>query len=300
VPALRNGVICALLAFCTLQPVESEPESLEHRLLFQPHQGRVAGPKDAGLPVQDLYFDTEDGVTLNAWWLPAKPGQGTVLYFHGNGGNVSYMGATMEQFRRCGLGAFLVDYRGYGMSMGHPTEAGLYKDAAAAYRECLQRGISPAKLIIHGQSLGGGVAVFLASQKPCAGLIVESSFTSARHLAKLKYGAVAAAIMHSQFPSVQMISKVSCPVLVIHGTLDEVIPVAMGREVYAAVRSRKALWIVEGAGHNNLRSLAGDDYGGKIRAFAMDCLKRSSKTPARSGSTDPIPGAASLMSNRQN
>ncbi|MBT9587220.1 alpha/beta hydrolase [bacterium] len=268
----------AFLAFAALlsrylqarppHPDMSAVEQLpEQKLIYHPTRGRTLDPGSLGLGIKDLYFAAEDKVRLNAWWLPAPPGAPTVLYFHGNGGSLSGMQPTLTYFHRAGFGALLVDYRGYGLSQGYPSEAGLQKDARAAYQQCLKRGVKPQQLLIHGQSLGGAVAVQLASEKPCAGLILESTFTSAKDMARRLYGGVAAATLHTHYCSVTTVASLKVPVLVMHGDQDSMIPASMGRALFAAAPQPKEFWMVKGADHNNLRVLAGPEYVERLRRF---------------------------------
>ena len=176
---------------------------------------------------------------MNAWYVPASPGRPTVLYFHGNGGSLSTMDRTLAEFKRADFGALLLDYRGYGLSGGKPSEPGLYRDGLAAYDYCRSLGIPVSRLIVHGQSLGGGVASYVASQRACAALVLESTFTSFPAVAAKVCGGglpgrLAFLAVHTQFPSKVRLASVQAPVLVIHGEQDELIPCAMGRALYAA------------------------------------------------------------------
>lgn len=262
-------ILCLILLCLTC----AGAEPLEYRYLFHPKKGLSVQPDSTGLPVREIYFKTEDGVRLNGWWLPAPRGGATVLYFHGNGGNLANTLATLEIFHKSGFGALAIDYRGYGLSEGTPSEEGLFRDARAAYAECLRRGVRAQDLYIHGQSLGGAVAVQLASERPAAGLIVESSFTSAPAIGRKLYGELARAMV-TRLSSVTRISRVKCPVLVIHGTADSLIPVEMGRELFRAAPEPRWLWLVEGAEHNNVRRIAGERYGRRLQQFDRFCRPR--------------------------
>lgn len=268
---MRRALLGILLAAsCWAEP-------LENRYLYHPVRPLAVEPKTLGLGLQDVYFRTEDGITLNGWWLPPPRDGATVLYFHGNGGNLANTVATLKILRASGLGAFAVDYRGYGRSEGSPSEGGLRADARAAYAECLKRKVTAQRLLIHGQSLGGAVAVQLAATKPCAGLILESTFTSAREIGRKLYGPVAVAALQSRFQSDDAVARVTCPVFVIHGSADELIPDKMGRQLFARAREPKRLWIVPGAGHGTLRRVAGPEFGRRVRDFAAFCLRNSER-----------------------
>jgi len=262
----RLAVALLLGAPAGAQPPSNLEKLPEQALIYHPTRGRV-DPQATGLPLQDLYFQASDGVRLNAWWLPAPKNAPTVLYFHGNGGNLAGVAYTLHQFQKAGFGALAVDYRGYGLSEGYPSEQGLYRDARAAYEECVKLKIPPHQILIHGQSLGGAVAVQLASEKPCAGLILESTFTSAKGIAKRLYGHAAAALMVTRYDTQSTVKSVKCPVLVIHGTADDFIPPAMGQAIYQAAHDPKWLWLVKGANHNTVRATSGAEFPARLLEF---------------------------------
>lgn len=266
------------LAFLVSLPAGAKPPSdveklPEQALIYHPTRGRQVEPGATGLPLEDLYFTAADGVRLNAWYLPAPPGAPTVLYFHGNGGNLGGLGYTFHQFRQAGFGALAVDYRGYGLSEGHPSEQGLYQDARAAYAECLKRGVKTKQLIIHGQSLGGAVAVQLAAEKPCAGLVLESTFTSGKAIARRLYGNVASSLMVTRYNTQETVKGLTCPVLVIHGTADDFIPTSMGKKIHQNAPQPKWLWLVPGANHNTVRATSGAGFPERLVKFWQDCRR---------------------------
>ncbi len=208
-------------------------------------------PEKYGLRVEEVWLRAEDNVRLNAWYLPSPSASKVLLVFHGNATNLGTDLPRLQFFARLGVSLFEVDYRGYGKSEGSPDEAGLYRDANAAYQYLVAtRSYKPRDILLHGQSLGGAVAIDLASRRECGGLIVESSFTSAREMARrmfllplLEY------IPKSRFDSLRKIGQVRCPVLIVHGTQDQLIPFSMGQELYQAAREPKSFLSVEGAGH---------------------------------------------------
>ena len=199
-------------------------------------------PEKYGLRVEEVWLRAEDNVRLNAWYLPSPSASKVLLVFHGNATNLGTDLPRLQFFARLGVSLFEVDYRGYGKSEGSPDEAGLYRDANAAYQYLVAtRSYKPRDILLHGQSLGGAVAIDLASRRECGGLIVESSFTSAREMARrmfllplLEY------IPKSRFDSLRKIGQVRCPVLIVHGTQDQLIPFSMGQELYQAAREPKS------------------------------------------------------------
>jgi len=283
-PVFRIGCFLAVTLVARAQPPNSLEALPEQRWIYRPFKGRSLDPATLGLSLRDCYFEAEDGVRLNGWWLPAPAGRPTVLYFHGNGGSLSTMDRTLKEFSRAHFGALVVDYRGYGLSQGCPSEPGLYKDGLAAYDYCLAQGVPADHLLIHGQSLGGGVATYVAEHRACAGLVLESTYTSFPQVAAKVCGGglpgrLAMLALHTKFPSKQRLARCTVPTLVIHGEQDELIPCAMGRALYqAAPNGRRDLWIVAGAGHGNLRALAGADYAQRLSRFWSD-LKSGKFSP---------------------
>ncbi|MDX1517312.1 MAG: alpha/beta fold hydrolase, partial [Woeseiaceae bacterium] len=179
---------------------------LQERMVFlagMPGRALVATPQQLGLDYEDVRFDTADGVTLHGWYVHAREPRGTVLFFHGNAGNISHRLDSIAIFYDLGLDTFIIDYRGYGQSEGKPSEAGTYRDAEAAWQYLVaERGVPPAKIVVFGRSLGGAVAAWLTSQREAAAVIVESAFTSAVDVARRHYG----------FMPVRLITRLDYPV----------------------------------------------------------------------------------------
>jgi uncharacterized protein len=210
-------------------------------------------PAMAGLPeAQEIELDTPDGERVIAWHVPPRGDQPVILYFHGNGGSLR---GRVERFRALtadGSGLVALSYRGYGGSSGRPSESGLLADAGAAYAFALAR--YPAdRIVLWGESLGTGVAVALAADKPVARVILESPFTSAVDIAARRYWFVPVRwLMKDQFRSDLRVGKVAAPVLVLHGERDAVVPIALGERLYALINAPKRFVRFPGAGHNDL------------------------------------------------
>jgi hypothetical protein len=155
-------------------------------MIFYPTVTLAATPRDWGLDYQDLVLSTEDGVRLHGWYIPAEGSQRVLLFFHGNAGNISHRGESIAIFHRLGLSVLIIDYRGYGRSEGTPSEDGLYRDARAAWRWITEeQGLPAEQIVLFGRSLGGAVAANLAAEVQPGGLILESSFSSARDAARV-------------------------------------------------------------------------------------------------------------------
>lgn len=246
----------------------------EDQIVFQPERGPVPVPLLAeGEPIRPVRFPSGDGTPLTAWVLPPPsteaPGR-WVLVLHGNAGNLATPGRPEHdaQLRRLGLGVLALDYRGYGLSGGTPSEAGLYADATAAYRYLRDTlGVLPGRIVVYGHSLGSGVAVELATRVEAAGLILEGAFTSVPDRAAEVYPWLPVRwIGHNRFPSLARIGSVRMPVLIIHGRDDQTIPIDHGRRLFAAAPARRTFLEVAG-GHDDAFQAGAPEYEAGIRQF---------------------------------
>jgi uncharacterized protein len=200
---------------------------------------------------QDVWINAVDGVKLHAWWVQHPEAKWVTLHLHGNAGNITYRDLAAASITAAGSSVLLLDYRGYGRSEGRPSESGLYRDAQAAYEWLIRRGHKADRIVIHGESLGAAVAVELASHNICAAVVLEAPFTSARAVAHRVLPFVGPLLVWG-YDSKSRIGRVRAPVFIIHGGRDEVIGTEFGRDLFAAARDPKRLWIVQGAGHNDL------------------------------------------------
>jgi fermentation-respiration switch protein FrsA (DUF1100 family) len=245
--------------------------AFENRLIFFPprYPEGFVKPESYGISPQEIWLTTSDGVKLNAYFFAVPQSPKVLLWFHGNAENIGMGLDHLKVLGRLGVNVMEVDYRGYGKSEGSPNEAGVYRDADAAYLYLTgSRNFAAKNIYIYGHSLGGAVAVDLASRSDCGGLIVESSFTSVPDMARHIYRVpVARYLPRSRFDSRAKIARVRARVLVIHGTQDGVIPFEMGRKLFEAARKPKALMPVEGAGHDDPYLVGGDAYLNRLRTF---------------------------------
>ncbi len=233
---------------------------LQPKLLFYPSSQLVAAPSQWGLPYEDVWLTTADGVRLHGWFVPAqrpaaqpgRPRPQTLLFLHGNAGNISHRGASLQIFAELGLDVLMLDYRGYGLSEGQPSEAGLYKDADAAWRWLTDtRGLGPLDIVIFGRSLGGAVAAELAARVQPGALIVESSFSDLASMIQHHYPVLGQLIpLRYRFPAAAALARVEAPVLVLHSPDDDIVPYAQGRALYAAANEPKRFVDLTG-GHND-------------------------------------------------
>lgn len=251
---------------------------LLNALLFFPERTLAGTPRDAGLEFVDVWFRTEDGESLHGWWIPARgrPGAAHVLHLHGNAGNISHRLEEARLLSRAGFDLFLFDYRGYGQSSGKPDEAGTYRDARAARRALLsQTGTAENRVVYLGESLGGAVALNLALEAPPLGLILRSTFTSVRAMARLHYPVVPRALVPDAYPSLDRVSLLRCPLLIVHGDRDDIAPFSHGEALFAAAPEPKRLHRVSGAGHNDLLVVAGSGYAEAVSAWVKGLTPRN-------------------------
>lgn len=245
----------------------------EHAITF--HPVRYDGSAAWNLPnrAQDVWLTTADGVRLHGWFFEteATP-RATVVYFHGNGGNLSNVGWVGEHLTKRGFEVLLLDYRGYGRSEGRiDGEVGLYADGDSGYEYVTKtRGVKASKVVLFGQSLGTAVAADLASRRECGAVILESGFSSASDLASSLFPWIPSRLhflTKNRFDSSRKLSQARCPVLITHGDPDEVIPTEQAHLLYNAAKEPKKLLIFPGAGHNVFGS-QGDLYLDMVVDFA--------------------------------
>lgn len=227
-------------------------------LIFRPHPSSYQD--GAGI----TKLSTADGVQISAAYLPNPEARYTVLFSHGNGEDLGDDMPFLVDYRTHGFAVFAYDYHGYGTSGGRPSERNAYADVDAAYTFLTEKmGIPPGRIINHGRSLGGGVAVDLAARRACAGLILESTFVSTFrvrtpiHLAPF-----------DEFVSIGKIPAVHCPLLIIHGKEDGMIPLWHAEAMFQKANQPKRFWWVDGAGHNDCWDVAGEKYWQTVQSFS--------------------------------
>jgi uncharacterized protein len=228
---------------------------MQPRLIYYPNMpGRdlSASPADIGLDYETVTLQTDDGLHLSAWFIPHTAPRATLLFFHGNAGNLSHRLESIRLFHDLGLAVFIIDYRGYGQSEGSPTEAGTYRDAAAAWRYLVdERHIAPQEIVIFGRSLGGAIAAELASSTRPAALTLESAFTSVPNMAARLYPWLPVRwLSRYRYDTQSALEAITCPVLIIHSREDDIIPYAEGEQLFAHAREPKQFLELHG-GHSD-------------------------------------------------
>jgi fermentation-respiration switch protein FrsA (DUF1100 family) len=232
---------------------------------------------------EDVWFSTKDGHRLHGWFFKSKaaPAGTTIIYFHGNGGNIKNTGWLGEHLAARGFSVLLFDYRGYGRSEGYlEDEQGLFTDADAAYDYVTrERGVSPQKIVLYGHSLGTTAVADLAARRECAAIIMESGLSSGNEMAKVVLPWLPHQLFFlakNRFDSAGKLPRVHCPVLITHGELDNTVPVEQARILFAAANQPRKLIILPGADHNFFGAL-GDKYLDVLTEFINDPAKVASR-----------------------
>jgi fermentation-respiration switch protein FrsA (DUF1100 family) len=250
----------------------------EKGTVFFPERAFIGTPTDAGLPYEDVFFRTTDGVRLHAWWVPHPKAVATWLWFHGNAGNISHRLENLALLREAvPVSVFLFDYREYGRSEGEISKAGTFLDAEAAFQAAAARATeSRLPLILFGRSLGTALAVHIAARHRCAGSVLEAAFTSSADVMRLYFPFLPPPSPGAPtYDSLAQIASVRCPVLFLHGERDEIIPLEMARRLFAAAREPKTFEVVRGAGHNDTYVVGGRAYFETLARFVREATARA-------------------------
>jgi len=240
------------------------------RLVYFPQVERelTATPRAAGLDYEDVTLTTADNVKLHGWWVPSRNARGTILLMHGNAGNISHRLGYLTMFNRLGYSVLLFDYRGYGKSGGHPDEEGTYRDAEATWLHLTgTRNVAPRDIVMVAESLGGGVATWLALKYPPRALVLASTFRSVPDLGAQIYPWLPVRLLaRITYDNLGRIAKVDAPVLIAHSRDDDVIPFAHGEALFAAAREPKQMLVLAG-GHNDGFLFTRDAWIAAVGAF---------------------------------
>lgn len=243
----------------------------ENRIIYHPYRYPEGDwdPARYGVSVEDVSFRAADGVQLHGWFIAAPDARATLLWFHGNAGNLTHRLDNIRQLKPLKLNIFIFDYRGFGKSEGTPDETGLYLDSQAAYDVLVNtRKIPPQSIVLFGRSIGGVFAADVASRNPVAGLILESVFTSARDMAKTIYPLIPIGwAIRSKLDALARVPHLQMPKLFLHGDRDEVVPYRLGRELFEAAAEPKRFYDIKGAGHNDTYTVGGKPYFDAIDRF---------------------------------
>lgn len=232
-------------------------------LLFFPEKYFYALPRDFGLAEEEVFLTTEDGIRLFGWFLKAPESKATLLFLHGNAGNISGRLGKVKGWVDRGVSVFLLDYRSYGKSQGRIQKGmDLVWDAKAALRWLEEDRKTPAsRIILYGESIGAYPAITLAGEKKFAGLVLEAPFTTLLELVRLHYGPLPKFLIRD-FPmkNQDAIPHIQAPLFILHGDRDEICPMEMGVRLYELAPAPKEFYAVQGGSHNDLPEVAGNAY----------------------------------------
>ncbi|SDY14623.1 hypothetical protein SAMN05421754_100299 [Nitrosomonas sp. Nm58] len=226
----------------------------QSHLIYFPQTGRdiAITPAQDGLAYEAVKLTTSDNETLHGWFVPApSAAKGTILFFHGNAGNISHRMDYLLTFYRLGYSTFIFDYRGYGKSSGSPSESGTYHDASAAWQYLTEiKAIPPSRIVLFGESLGGAIAAWLATQQEPGALVLASVLTSVPDLAAELYPFLPVRLLSRfQYRTIDYLPSITCPVLVAHSPQDEIVPFSHGQALFQAASEPKQFLTLQG-GHN--------------------------------------------------
>lgn len=252
----------------------------QDRMAFPGRRMRLIHPRDAGLPDGEIVsIRTADSVQLRGWYLPASPTPGArhptpaLLWFYGNMETVSALAPIVRDLRPPGIALLIVDYRGYGESEGEPSEAGIYRDAEAAWGYLASRAdVDSTRIAVYGRSVGSAVATYLADVKPVRAVVLESPFSNAAEMARVHYAMLPRFVVRMSLDNLARVARLTAPLLIFHGAEDEIVPPRMGRAVAEAGHAREFV-LISGSGHNDTYDVGGREYREKLHAFLREHLK---------------------------
>ncbi len=271
---LRRGLLRMLTAAVIIYvAVCGGVWAFQERLIYFPATDYYSTPADLNLDYQDVTLIASDGVRISAWYIPRGDAIGSVIFCHGNAGNMGDRLHTIDTLHRMGLNVLIFDYHGYGSSEGSPNEQATYDDAEAAWNWlCEVGGESPERIVIYGRSLGGAVAVELALMHGPAALVVESSFTSLVAIGQQQYPLLPISLLaRNEYQSIQKVGRIRCPKFFIHGRDDELVPFENGKRLFEAAATPKQFMETPG-GHNASGFTYSPKHTKKVAKFIRQSL----------------------------
>ena len=262
---VTSFLIAALIAVIALAVFV---RALEPHFAFFPMPGETETPRDYGVPHEAIWIDTRDGERLRAWILRADRPRAFIVYFHGNGGNLSVWAPILAGVAAHGFTVLAFDYRGYGSSSGRPTERGLYRDVDAVVDRASQMRVADVPIVYWGRSLGATMAAYAASVRAPDAIVLESGFADARSVVRSSPPLALLAIFSTyRFPTIEHLRRVTAPALVIHGDADSVIPFHVGRGLFDRIEGPKQFLVVRGGDHNDAEPRDAATYWNTIAEF---------------------------------
>jgi len=243
---------------------------IEDGMIFHPSPTLAGTPRQVGLEFEDIFFTTRDGVRLNGWFIPHPESRSTLVWFHGNAGNISHRIDNIKLLHdKVKVNVFIFDYRGYGRSEGHVSEAGTYLDGEAALDLLRKKlGVKSDKIILFGRSLGAAVATEMATRFINQGLILESPFISIAEMARIVLPFLPIRfLLQTRYDVGTTIKKIRVPLLVLHGDRDEIVPFSHGEAIFDKAPEPKKFFAIPGANHNDTYVVGGENYFQQIKEF---------------------------------
>jgi fermentation-respiration switch protein FrsA (DUF1100 family) len=262
--AFRTALVVAAILGATALLVLLVRRPLERLLVYAPSRVLSTTPAAFGLRYDDVTLETRDGIRLHAWHVRVGQPRGLVLYLHGNAGNIEDRLPSAAAFAREALDTLLLDYRGYGRSQGVPWEEGLYLDAEAAFAWAVRRTLP---MVLYGESLGGAVAVELATRRSATALCLQSTFTSLADMADRVLPVLGRWLISQRFESARKLPSIRAPLLIIHGSADDLVPQAMGARLYQLAQGQREFLVVPQAGHNDLAAHAAPEIARRVASL---------------------------------
>ena len=240
---------------------------LEYKGIYYPVKEILIYPSSFGASFKDIYITTKDNVRINGWFVSNPKAKYTLLFFHGNAGNIGDRIDKLQLLYQAGINIFIIDYRGFGKSHGTPSEPGFYRDAFASYDYLLNTsGVSPDQVIIYGESLGSAIAVDLAFHRKVKALILEGAFSSGRDMAVKFYPFLPRVIFSNSFDSLAKIKEINASKLFIHSRDDEIVPFNLAEKLYGSAKGPKEFLEIRGD-HNSAFLSSQEAYISSISAF---------------------------------
>ena len=244
------------------------------KFVYCPGKKIIGTPADIGIKYEEVFIESAGGVKLWGWYVPSTPGGYTVLFCHGNAGNISNRLRTLKIMHELGYNFFIIDYQGYGKSEGTPTEEGTYADVRAAYDYLINEKKCPKdKIIIQARSLGAGIATKIVAEKSPPVYILESTFTSVTDLAKKIYPYLPVDLLtRIKYPTIENLKNITCPIFFTHSPDDEVIPFSHGKKLFESYDGKKTFFQLSG-GHNEGIKECEKEYIAALKSFLDEHLK---------------------------
>ncbi|MEA2091577.1 MAG: alpha/beta hydrolase [Campylobacterota bacterium] len=262
VPFAALGGYVILIAMMTL---------FQSKLVYFPSTNIDTNPQSVGLEYESIIFDSNDKTKLHAWYIPKEDANTTLLFLHGNGGNISHRLDSIKLFNSLGLNVFIFDYRGYGNSEGSANEQNTYDDARSAWDYLLKnKGIKAESIIIFGRSLGGAIAANLGSTLKPKGIILESTFTTVKEFASDAYPFVPEVLIRFNYETTKYLKNIDYPLLVVHSEDDNIIPFKYGEAVFKNANEPKTFLKIRGD-HNHGFLQSKDIYLSALKKFLQEC-----------------------------